>query len=180
MEKKNEIIENFKTALKSTVKSISNKDDVEITFGGQIATSDSNTIKLPEIDQQKNEINFSKARAYADSESLKLKFSDNKIYKNYEPEGTKAKKLYEIAEKIRYETLGTKEYKGIKNNLLNFYAQKNPDQSKQNQIYEAFESYLIKEFFKVKDSKKNINSFSTDLVGRIVTYKAITGEISYC
>ena len=94
MEKKNEIIENFKTALKSTVRSISNKDDIEVSFGGQIVSSDKNIVKLPEIDQQQNEINFSKARAYADSESLKLKFSNDKIYKNYEPKGTKAKKLY--------------------------------------------------------------------------------------
>ena len=33
MQKKEEIIENFKTALKSTVKSISNKEDLEINFG---------------------------------------------------------------------------------------------------------------------------------------------------
>jgi len=160
VEKKNEIIENFKTALKSTVRSISNKDDIEVSFGGQIVSSDKNIIKLPEIDQQQNEINFSKARAYADSESLKLKFSNDKIYKNYEPKGTKAKKLYEIAEKIRYETLGTKEYKGIKNNLLDFYAKKKLDQSKQNQIYDAFEFYLLKEFFKVKDLIKENSSFT--------------------
>ncbi len=160
MEKKNDIIENFKTALKSTVRSISNKEDIEISFGGQTISSDKNVIKLPEIDQQKDKINFSKARAYADSESLKLKYSDDEIYKNYEPNGTKAKKLYQIAEKIRYETIGTVEYKGIKNNLLNFYIEKDFDQTNQDKIYDAFETYLVNEFFKLKSFKKENSSYT--------------------
>ena len=51
MQKKEEIIESFKTAIKSTVKSISNKEDLEISFGGQEVTSDYNKLKLPEINE---------------------------------------------------------------------------------------------------------------------------------
>ncbi len=153
MQKKEEIIENFKTALKSTVRSISNKNNIEVNFGGQSVSVDKNTINLPEIDQYQNKINFSKARALADSESLKLKFSDDRIYKNFEPKGANAKKLYGIAEKIRYETLGTSEYKGIKENLSNFYSQRNLDQNAKNQIFEAFENYLLNEFLKIKETR---------------------------
>ena len=32
---KEEIVENFKTAIKSTVKSISGKDDLEVSFGNK-------------------------------------------------------------------------------------------------------------------------------------------------
>ena len=120
MRKKEEILENFKTAIKSTIKSISNKDDIEISFGGQDVSSENNKLRLPEINEYQNKINFNLTRAQADSESLKLRFSNKKILKSFEPSGSKAKKLYEIAEKIRYETLGTIEYKGVRNNLINY------------------------------------------------------------
>ena len=154
MQKKEEILENFKVAIKSTIKSISNKDDIEITFNGQDILSEENKLKLPEINEFENKINFDLTRALADSESLKLRYSDKKIFKNFEPTGSKAKKLYKLAEKIRYETLGTQEYKGIKENLLNFYLKQKPTQNKQENIYFAFENYLRNELFKINEEKK--------------------------
>ena len=151
VQKKEEILESFKTAIKSTIKSISNKEDIEISFGGQDISSENNKLILPEINEFQNKINFSKTRAQADSESLKLRYSNRKILKNFEPVGSKAKKLYEIAEKIRYESLGTEEYKGIKNNLINFYSKQKAPQNKQENIYFAFENYLRKVFFNFKE-----------------------------
>ncbi len=152
MQKKEEILESFKTAIKSTVKSLSNKDNIEISFGGNDVSSDNNKLRLPEINEFENNINFSLTRAQADSESLRLRFSNKKILKSFEPIGSKAKKLYEIAEKIRYESLGTQEYKGIKDNLLNYYSKLNSPQDKKGNIYFAFENYLRKEF--LQDYKK--------------------------
>jgi len=149
VQKKEEILESFKTAIKSTIKSISNKEDIEISFGGQDILSDNNKLKLPEINEFQNKINFDLTRALADSESLKLRYSDKKILKNFEPKGSKAKKLYEIAEKIRYESIGIQEYQGIKENLINYYSNRKPPQNKQENIYFAFETYLRKEFFEV-------------------------------
>tara|TARA_A100001011_G_scaffold381239_1_gene449506 strand:- start:1860 stop:3653 length:1794 start_codon:yes stop_codon:yes gene_type:complete len=154
VQKKEEILENFKTAIKSTIKSLSNKDDLEISFGGQDVASENNKLRLPEISEIQNKISFDITRAQADSESLKLRYSNKKILKNFEPNGSKAKKLYEIAEKIRYESLGTQEYKGIKDNLLNYYSKQKPPQNKLENIYFAFENYLRKEFFQsIKGSK---------------------------
>ena len=79
MQKKEEILECFKTAIKSTVKSISNKDDIEITFGGQNISFEKNKLKLPEISEFQNKINFDLTRALADSESLRLKYSNKKF-----------------------------------------------------------------------------------------------------
>ena len=156
MQKKEEILESFKTAIKSTIKSISNKEDIEISFGGQDILSENNKLKLPEINEFQNKINFDQTRAIADSESLKLKYSDKKILKNFEPTGSKARKLYQIAEKIRYESLGTQEYQGIKENLINYYSKNRPSQNKQDDIYFAFENYLRREFFEFNE--KNYES----------------------
>ena len=154
MQKKEELIENFKTAIKSTIKSISNKDDIEISFGGQDVSIDNNKLKLPEINELQNKINFNFTRAQTNSKTLKLKYCNKKILKSFEPSGSKAKKLYEIAEKIRYETLGTQEYIGIKNNLLNYYSKQKPPQNKQENIYFAFESFLRREFLHPNEGLK--------------------------
>ncbi len=154
MQKKEDILENFKTAIKSTIKSISNKEDIEISFGGQEIFSENNKIRLPEINENQNKINFDLTRAQADSESLKLRYCNKKVLKKYEPRGSKAKKLYEIAEKVRYETLGTIEYLGIKNNLVNYYLKQIPLQGKQDNVYLAFENYLRKELFKFEEKFK--------------------------
>jgi len=70
VQKKDEILEHFKTAIKSTIKSISNKEDIEISFGGQDVSTEKNKLRLPEINEFQNKINFDLARALADSESL--------------------------------------------------------------------------------------------------------------
>ncbi len=155
MQKKEEILESFKIAIKSTIKSISNKDDIEISFGGQDILIESNKLKLPEINEFQNKINFDLTRAIADSESLKLRYSDKNVLKNFEPAGSKAKILYEIAEKIRCETIGIQEYKGIKENLISYYSTRKPPQNKQENIFFAFEAYLRNEFFDI--NKKIVN-----------------------
>ena len=58
MEKKSEILENFKTAIGSTVKSLSNSENVEVSFGNQNFQSKNNSIKLPAIEQVNNQINY--------------------------------------------------------------------------------------------------------------------------
>ena len=124
MEKKTEIIENFKTAIGSTVKSLSNSEDVEVFFGSQNVKSEKTTIKLPEIEKINNKINYDQIRALADSESLKLRFSNINTFKSYEPIGNISKKLYQIAEKIRYEKLGSDRFKGVKKNITSYYQER--------------------------------------------------------
>ena len=58
MEKKSEILENFKTAIGSTIKSLSNSEDVEVSFGNQNFQPKKNSIKLPEVEQINNKINY--------------------------------------------------------------------------------------------------------------------------
>ena len=48
------------------------------------------TIFLPELDNIKD-INYLKIRALADSESLKHRLSDRKIFKTFEPNGDTSK-----------------------------------------------------------------------------------------
>ena len=93
MEKKEEFLEKFKTAIASTAKSISSIEDVEVVFGNQNLDKNKLTIRLPELDSV---VNYTKTRALADSEALKIRYSNEKILKTYEPTGDVSKKLYSI------------------------------------------------------------------------------------
>ena len=169
MEKKTEILENFKTAIGSTAKSLSNTDEVEVSFGNKNIKSEKVFIKLPEIEQINNKINYDQIRAIADSESLKLRFSDNNIFKSFEPEGNISKKLYEIAEKIRYEKLGSDQFKGVKYNINKYYQKRVGSldlKSSEDKILESFENYMRCKLLETKNSKeleKKFKSFKKDI-----------------
>ena len=169
MEKKSEILENFKTAIGSTVKSLSNSENVEVSFGNQNFQSKNNSIKLPEIERVNDKINYSQIRALADSKSLRLRFSDNKTFKSYEPTGNISKKLYKIAEKIRCEKLGSDQFKGVKNNIEKYYQERTSAldlKNSEDKITESFENYLRVKFFESKNSKeleKKLKAYQKDL-----------------
>ena len=121
VDNKKDKLEDFKTAISSTVRSISNSKKIEISFGNKMSDSDTYTIKLPELGQTSNNLNYEEIRAIADSKSLNFRFSNNETFKKFEPKGYISKKLYKISEKIRCEKIGTSYFKGVKNNIEKFY-----------------------------------------------------------
>ncbi len=172
MENNKEKLEDFKTAISSTVKSISNSDKVEISFGNQITKTNKYSIKLPDLDRINNKINFEEIRAAADSKSLRLRFSNEKTFKKFEPEGKISKKLYDISEKIRCEKIGTSYFKGIKNNIENFYHKRIAQidlKSSESKIIESFENFLRVKFLNFKNDSqldKKLKSYKKDLNDR--------------
>ena len=155
----------LKQALESTARVIS--DDLKIKDKSQENKS-SKKFDFFEIDNLNSKNDFIKARAESDSYALKKKFSNDKIYKTNLPLNSSCKTLYSIAEKIRYEYLGSKMLKGIEKNLKENYDQKinlkRKDQLKSKDdvpIAEAFELYMLKKFHNVKLNSltKNILSF---------------------
>mgnify|MGYP001285912944 FL=1 len=103
----NELLkERFKAAISSAVKVISEQFDLEVKFGNNI-NNKKDSLNLPELANLRNLQDFTNLRAFADSEALKIKYRDKKIYLENEPRGTMAKALYAIAEKIRCEKIGS-------------------------------------------------------------------------
>ena len=162
MEKKENFIENFKAAISSTVKSISDIDNIEVVFGNQNPEENKQIIRLPDLENKNNKLDYLKTRALADSETLKLKFSNEKILKSHEPEGKISKKLYFLSEKIRCEKIGSDQFKGIKENISLYYNErvKHLDIEKnENKIVEAFEYYLRSNIFSFKKNKNLDKNF---------------------
>jgi cobaltochelatase CobT len=158
MEKKVENLENFKKAITSTIKSIIGDQNIDVTFGGGLAKKNINIINLPDIQSIHNKIDYTKTRALADSEALKLRCSDINIYNSFEPQGNISKLLYAAAEKIRYENIGSSYFSGIKKNLNKYYKDKNKQKIEyKNNDYEfvdAFENYLRSKIFKLDKDKE--------------------------
>ncbi len=155
--------EKLKQALSSTAKVIS--EDFEL----KKIREKSNLFEKPDIFQIENlnsKKDFIKARAEFDSFALKKKFSNEKIFKKNLPLNSSCRSLYSIAEKIRYETLGSKMLKGIEKNLKENYdqiiSQKRKDQLKTKEdvsVNEAFELYMLKKFHELK-----LNQLSNEML----------------
>ena len=169
MDNKKEKFEDFKTAISSTVRSISNSEKIEVSFGNQTPKSEKNSIKLPELNQVNNKLNFDQIRAMADSKSLNFRFSNNDTFKQYEPTGNISKKLYDISEKIRCEKIGTSYFRGVKNNIEKFYQERISGldlKNSEDRIIEAFENYLRTKFLDFKNDgqiDKKLKSYKKDL-----------------
>ena len=184
VDSKKEKLENFKVAISSTVKSLSNSPKIEVSFGNQISKTDQKLIKLPDLNSLNNKINYSEIRAIADSKSLMVRFSDEKIFKYYEPEGNISKRLYKISEKIRCEKIGSNYFKGVKNNIEEFYKKRISEldlKSSEDKVVESFENFLRTKFLDLKNDKeieKKLKSFKKDLndkfKGKIEELKELT------
>ncbi len=154
MKKDENIKEKFKQALISTVKAISEDFNYK---NDEDQNNSSKNYNFFELDNLNNKYDFLKFRAETDSEALKRKFSNKNIYLKKLPSKPTLKSLYNTSEKIRYEMLGTRMLKGIGKNLIENYNYKinlkRKDQLKSKEdttIAEAFEIYMLKNFFEIK------------------------------
>ena len=153
--KENNFKEQFKQALLSTARVIS--EDYKKNFYKKDKNLNEKKIDFLDISNLSNKNDFIKLRAEADSNALKKRFSNTKIFNKNLPNNPLSKSLYNLAEKVRYEILGTKMLKGIKKNLTQNYNQKikdtRKDQLKSKEdvpLVEAFELYMLKKFFDLK------------------------------
>jgi len=153
MTKENNLKEQFKQAILSTAKVIS--DDYKIKIDKK--NKSSKNMDFFQLDNLNTRLDFIKYRAEIDSKALRKKFSSDEVYKLNLPKNLSCKSLYELSEKIRCEFLGSIMLKGIKSNFVENYNNKlffkRKDQLKTKEdvnISEAFELYMLKNFFNIK------------------------------
>ncbi len=153
--KENNFKENFKQALISTAKVIS--EDYNTDFKKIDKDSKLKKVNFFDMTNLSKKEDFTRLRAEADSGALKKKFSSAEIFNKNSPKNPSCKSLYDIAEKVRYEILGSRMLKGIQKNLSNNYNQKisinDKIQIKNKEdvsITQAFELYMLKKFFNLE------------------------------
>jgi len=155
--------EKLKQALSSTIRVISEDPFLKRSLDQNKSSKKTDHF---DFDNLNSKSDFIKARAEADSSALKIKFSNERIYKKNIPSNSSCKSLYSIAEKIRYETLGGKMMLGIEKNYKDNYNQlinlKNIDQIRSKEdvpVVDAFELYMLKKFHNIK-----LNSISNSML----------------
>ncbi len=191
MNKENGSKDNFKQALISTIKVISDDYKIKKEKLNNLDTKIYNSFEFGDLNSKED---FIKIRAEADSEALKRKFSDINIYKKNLPKNNSCKLLYDFSEKIRYEVLGTKMLNGISKNLKENYSYKILIKKKEQlkskddvKIEEAFELYMLKNFLGIKlnsISKKILSYWEKDFQNSFhehieYLYKNLENQNSY-
>ena len=181
--KETNLKEKFKLALTSTAKVIA--DDFTI-YDKTSQNKKSKDLSAIEIDDLKNPSDCIRLRAETDTAALKKKFSNDVIFRKNLPTNTSSRSLYNIAEKIRYESLGGKMFQGIKKNFNENYTQiinhKRRDQFKTKEdvpVAEAFELYMLKNFHQIKLSNltaKMLNFWEKDFEKSIHKHKNFLQE----
>ncbi len=174
--KESNLKEKIIIALTSTAKVIAEDFDLN-----KKSSNIKNNTKSLDIDSLTSPDDFIKLRAETDSSALKIRFSDEKIYRKNLPNNTSSRSLYNIAEKIRYEAIGGQMLKGIEKNFSKNYSQiinrKRKDQLKTKEdvsIAEAFELYMLKNFHKIKLNtltSKMLNFWEKDFEQSIEKHK---------
>ena len=154
MNKDDLIKEQFKHALNSTIKAISEETN-QLNIKKNLKE-----FNISKFDNLKDKENFTKLRAEADSEALKRKFSNNSTLEQNIPRTPTCHTLYKISEKIRYELLGSRMMKGISKNLISQYNNKirmakseNIKSKEESNISEAFEYYMLNKIMNINLSK---------------------------
>ena len=175
--------EKFRLALTSTAKVIA--DDFDLA-NKQSENEKKQELKSIQIENLTKPSDFIKLRAETDSAALKKKFSNDAIYKKNLPSNTSSRSLYNIAEKIRYESLGGKMLKGIEknfqDNFSNIINTKRKDQLKTKEdvpVTEAFELYMLKNFHQIKLNPlttKMLNFWEKDFEQSIEKHKRFLEE----
>ena len=181
--KETNLKEKFRLALTSTAKVISDDFTLSNKSSGNKKVKD---LDIIEIDNLTNPSDFIRLRAETDAAALKIKFSNYSIYKKNLPTNTSSRSLYNIAEKIRYESLGGKMLKGIEKNFNANYTQiinqKRKDQLKTKadvSVTEAFELYMLKNFHQIKLNPlttKMLNFWEKDFEQSIDKHKKFLQE----
>ena len=159
MNKEDSSKEKIKQALISTVKVIS--EDYKIKQE-ENKNPNSNNYNFFELENLNKKEDYIRIRAETDSEALKKKFSNKKIFEKNLPKKPSCQSLYKISERIRYEMLGSKMMKGIAKNFnanynykLTFTKHEKITKKDDVNIAEAFEIYMLNKFFKIELNQKN-------------------------
>ena len=147
------LIEEFKKTISSTIKSIGKSNSIEVNFVQESSSISGETINLvePNLNTIKNKLNY--IRAEADSMALKFRFHEKKIHEKYLSQNEIANSIFSAVEQSRIEAKGSKTFKGIKLNILN----KHLEDLSSNNLKKDTDEEIIKAF-------------------RYVSYSELTGE----
>ncbi|MDE2915280.1 MAG: cobaltochelatase subunit CobT [Paracoccaceae bacterium] len=107
----------FRKALTEATRAMSNRPELEVTFGSEPPGVSGDEIRLPQVPRRVTRDGILQTRGTADALALKLRFHDRATHDRYAPEGPTARQLYESMETARCESLGVRAMPGCAVNI---------------------------------------------------------------
>jgi cobaltochelatase CobT len=109
--------EPFKRAVAATLRAVSGKPEVEVSYSTDPAGVAGDVARLPMPSRDLQAVEVSRIRGTADSLALKLKYHDTSTHNKAMPPGSDARAVFEAVELARVEAIGAQRMKGIAQNL---------------------------------------------------------------
>ena len=109
-------LEDFKRAVSSTVRALSNDAEVEVSFG-TAPSPKPDQLHLPMVYTDISSDEIADLRGKGDSFSLHKRHHDKTLHFKYMPKGKLAEKVYNAIEDARVEAIGSNEMAGVAKNL---------------------------------------------------------------
>ena len=117
MTPKEQIREAFKRALLHTTKALSAQRDIDVGFGGEHASIQGNTARIPLPSRDLDAVAAANARGEGDAAALRLAHHDPIAHKRLAPRGAEARAVFAALENARCESIGAIALKGVGDNL---------------------------------------------------------------
>ncbi|BCJ89580.1 cobaltochelatase subunit CobT [Terrihabitans soli] len=109
--------EPLKRAVSGTLRAISGKPELDITFASERAQLVAGAARLPEPPRRMSKKDAAILRGQADALALKLACHDPKVHSHLLPKSTDAKAVFEAVEQARCEAIGARRMTGVAQNL---------------------------------------------------------------
>ncbi|MXP46154.1 cobaltochelatase subunit CobT [Altererythrobacter luteolus] len=110
-------LDQFKQALTSASRALAREAEVEVAWSADSPTSSGKNFRVPLPGRNLPPEQAAEARGFADSFALKLRHHNEASHTRNAPVEPLARAVYDAAEQVRYEALGSNNFSGIAENL---------------------------------------------------------------
>ncbi|MEO1252459.1 MAG: cobaltochelatase subunit CobT [Pseudomonadota bacterium] len=117
MTPKEKLREGFKRALLHATRALSAQHDVEVAFGGEHASVQGKSARIPLPARQIDRESAAIARGEGDAAALRLAYHDAQAHARLSPKGAEARAVFAALENARCEAIGATAMKGVGDNL---------------------------------------------------------------
>jgi len=99
------------------LKAVAERGDVAVEFAHGAPGVSEHTARLPAPSRRLTREELTRLRGIADSFALKIRYHDEAVHRRRVPSGFQARRMFDIIEQIRVESLGARDMAGVARNL---------------------------------------------------------------
>lgn len=107
----------LKRVTEAAVKAVSGNDEVTVNYAQGSAGVAGTTVTLPQPSSQVTRDGITRLRGVSDALAVRLRYHDDKLHRKRIPVGQEARAVFEAIEQVRCESLGSRRFSGVADNL---------------------------------------------------------------